>query len=130
MSTHKPIPKKIRIEVWEKYNHHCAYCGCHIEYKDMQVDHVENVYVNCEMKQEKTLDEINDIKNLMPSCRQCNFYKSTFDLEEFRERLTTTLIENLSKTFQYKLAIKYGLIKEYIKPVIFYFEKENLKKEV
>lgn len=36
----KPIPKSVRKQVYAKYNGHCAYCGCELEYKDMQVDHV------------------------------------------------------------------------------------------
>lgn len=36
----KPIPKHIRQKVYEKYDGHCAYCGCKLEYKDMQVDHI------------------------------------------------------------------------------------------
>lgn len=36
--TRKPIPKNIRKQVYEKYNGHCAYCGCKLDYKDMQVD--------------------------------------------------------------------------------------------
>lgn len=123
MSQHKPIPKAKRIEVWNKYNHHCAYCGCLLEYKDMQIDHIDSVYVHCETKKEKTLNEINEINNLIPSCRQCNFYKSTFTIEEFRERLSVVLMKNLQKTFQYRLALKYGLIEENIKPIKFYFEK-------
>ena len=43
MSKHKTIPKKIRLELYEKYNNKCAYCGCDLEYKDMQVDHVKSV---------------------------------------------------------------------------------------
>ena len=35
----KTIPKKIRQIVYDKYNGHCAYCGCELEYKDMQIDH-------------------------------------------------------------------------------------------
>ena len=129
MATHKQIPKKIRIKIWEKYDHHCAYCGCHLKYKDMQVDHIESVYAQCDYKKEKTLNEINDINNLMPSCRECNFYKSTFTIEKFRERLTNVLMKNLQKTFQYRLALKYGLIKENIKPIEFYFEKEIKDKQ-
>lgn len=123
MSKHKPVSKKIRIKLYEKYNHKCAYCGCDIEYNDMQVDHVKSVYVNTDINKQKTLDEINDINNLLPCCRQCNFYKSTFDLEAFRKRLTTTMIENLYKNFNYKMALKYNLINEDIKPVKFYFER-------
>jgi len=127
----KAIPKHIRQKVHKKYNGHCAYCGCEIEYKDMQVDHIVSVFANeCyEMGDKKPIsdiltdDELNSIENYMPACRQCNFYKSTFDLETFRERLSTTLYENLKNNFNYKLLIKYGLIKENIKPVVFYFEK-------
>jgi len=123
MSQHKPIPKEKRIEVWNKYNHHCAYCGCQLKYKDMQIDHIDSIYVHCEYKKEKTLDEINEINNLMPTCRQCNFYKSTFDIETFRDRLTNVMLKNLQKNFSYRLALKYGLIEENIKPIKFYFEK-------
>lgn len=69
------------------------------------------------------------LENYMPACRQCNFYKSTFDLETFRSRLTEVMIKNLQKEFNYKLAIKYGLIIENIKPVQFYFEKLNKEAE-
>ena len=46
MSKHKAIPKRVRLEVYEKCNHRCAYCGCELEYKDMQVDHVKSIYSN------------------------------------------------------------------------------------
>ena len=36
----KAIPKSIRMTVYQKCDGHCAYCGCDLEYKDMQVDHV------------------------------------------------------------------------------------------
>ena len=41
---HKPIPKDVRIALYEKYNHRCAYCGCELKYKDMQVDHITAKY--------------------------------------------------------------------------------------
>ena len=122
------ISKKIREEVYRKYDGHCAYCGREIAYKDMQVDHIDSLYVHCDYKKENTLDEINDIDNLMPSCKQCNLYKSTFDLETFRDRLTSVMLKNLQKTFQYRLALKYGLIEENIKPIEFYFEKQENKR--
>jgi len=34
------VSKAMRQNVYNKYNGHCAYCGCHINYKDMQVDHI------------------------------------------------------------------------------------------
>lgn len=33
------MKKEDRIKVWEKYGHHCAYCGKEIKFEDMQVDH-------------------------------------------------------------------------------------------
>lgn len=123
MSIHKAIPKKKRLLVYEKYNHHCAYCGCDLEYKDMQVDHIESVYKHTDYKQDMTWSEMNDIQNLMPSCRACNYYKGSSSIEIFRKKLSNTLISNLRKSFDYRLALKYGLIKENIKPIKFYFEK-------
>ncbi len=123
MSKHKSISKKIRELVYKKCNGHCAYCGCKLEYKDMQVDHIESVWVSCEWQKTKTLDEINDIGNLMPSCRMCNFYKSSSSLEKFRKNLTDVLMPNVRKPFDYRLALKYGLVKETVKPVTFYYEK-------
>jgi 5-methylcytosine-specific restriction endonuclease McrA len=115
----KPIPKKIREQVYNKYGGHCAYCGCPLEYKDMQVDHIESVYTSSLLKK-----EVNDsIENYMPSCRMCNFYKSTSTIEQFRNNLKNMLMRNVRLPFDYRLALKYGLIKEDIKPIIFYFEK-------
>lgn len=118
----KPIPKMIRQKVYEKYNGHCAYCGCELECKDMQVDHVESVYLATECLGKAVDDSIN---NYMPSCRMCNYYKNTGTIESFRNRLTDTLMRNVRLTFDYRLALKYGLIKEYVKPIKFYFEQNE-----
>ena len=56
-------------------------------------------------------EQLNDISNFIPACRQCNLYKSTFELEEFR----------------YRLAVKYGLIEEKKRPIVFCFEKNGGK---
>lgn len=62
------------------------------------------------------------IDNQMPSCAVCNINKHSDTLENFRK-----LIENFPRTLnetkvQYRMAKKYGLIIENIKPVVFYFE--------
>ena len=117
------IPKELRQQVYEKYNGHCAYCGCELEYKDMQVDHVDSVY-----KAESLNKQIdNSLDNLNPSCRSCNFYKSIDNIEKFREHIETSLIKKLHKDFNYKMLVKYGLVKEDLHKVRFYFEK--LKEE-
>lgn len=121
----KSIPKKIRQQVFDKYKGHCAYCGCILEYKDMQVDHIDSVY-RAEYHG-KEMDE--SIKNYMPSCRACNFYKSTFSIEEFRNNIQNKLIRKLQKDFNYKMLVKYEMIHESFKPVVFYFEQADKESE-
>lgn len=87
MSKHKAIPKRTRMKLHEKYNSRCAYCGCLLEYKDMQIDHKKSVYVNSDIRQLMSDKELYAEDNLLPTCRQCNFYKSSMDIEKFRERL-------------------------------------------
>lgn len=123
MSKHKAISKKVRIALYEKYNHRCAYCGCEMEYKDMQIDHIESVYRNNDIAQTMSEEEMYDESNFLPTCRQCNFYKSTFTVEQFRQRLKEVMMPNLQKDFRYRLAAKYGLIEETSKNVKFYFEE-------
>ena len=93
----KAIPKKKRIELYEEYNHRCAYCGCAMTYEDMQVDHVESIYLHTDVKNDRTDEELNDEGNLLPACRQCNYYKSTMPIEKFRDQIRTSLIDNLKK---------------------------------
>ncbi len=118
MPKRKHISKSTRLKVYEKYKGHCAYCGCELALKEMQVDHIQSVY---------WYDGANDIENYNPACRMCNFYKSTMSVEDFREQLGK-ILSRLEKVFIFRLAKKYGLIREIKEPVIFYFEKENLKK--
>ncbi len=127
MSKHKQIPKKTRAMLYEKYNHRCAYCGCEMKYEDMQVDHIKSVYAYTDVTKRMTEKEMYSEDNLMPACRQCNFYKSSYTLEDFRERLTTSLWNNLRKNFNYCLLIKYGLIEEKPKLIKFYFEEMREK---
>jgi len=108
------MKKKLRLKVWHKYNEHCAYCGCKLEYKKMQVDHIDAKY----------LGGANDINNYNPSCRGCNFYKSTFTIEGFRKQLIT-LHERLFKIFIVKMAIRYGILTYKPFDEKFYFEKQN-----
>lgn len=109
----KTIPKHIRQKIYEKYNGHCAYCGCELEYKNMQVDHINPVYWH---------NGSDDIGNFNPSCRMCNFYKSTYTVEKFRERIES-LHGRLEKIFISRLARRFGIIQERSEPIVFFFEK-------
>lgn len=123
---HKPIPKRIREAVYAKYDGHCAYCGCEIEYRQMQVDHVKSLYWNSidnhfvdnpDIVQDDSLD------NLMPSCRQCNYYKAEADIENFRSKIHNILERTCRDSFQVRLAIKHGILEYKPWDGKFYFEK-------
>lgn len=63
-----------------------------------------------------------NIDNQMPSCASCNINKHSMSLEEFR-KLIQGFMKHLNElNTQYKIAKRYGLVKENIKPVVFYFE--------
>jgi hypothetical protein len=154
--------KQQREIIYNKFDGHCAYCGCLLE-KGWHVDELLPVrrkykYVNSHWKNKITGDKVPilqetdkrdehvwipskyvangcehperfHIDNQVPACAVCNINKHSDTLEDFRK-----LIENFPRTLketkvQYRMAIKYGLIIEDIKPVVFYFESvgKNIK---
>lgn len=115
MTARKHISKSTRLKVYEKYDGHCAYCGCKLDLQKMQVDHIESVY---------WYNGANDIENYNPACRMCNFYKSTRTVEDFKKALGK-LLSGLEKVFIFRLAVKYGLIQKTDNPIEFYFERQN-----
>ena len=118
---HKRIPKKTRELVLNKYGGKCAYCGCDLTLSNMQVDHIKSVYNSC-IENGYVYIQDDSFENLNPSCRQCNFYKGTLNIEQFRNKIKTILYETCQNTFQAKLAKKLGMMKvtQFDK---FYFEK-------
>ncbi len=86
----------------------------------MQVDHIIP-YRNIKHKK-NTAEEIEDISNLNPSCRMCNYYKRARGLESMRRDIKR-LNKQLERSFDYRLAKRYGLINEIDKPIVFYYEQ-------
>lgn len=116
MTKRKKFTKQERRQVYDKFNGHCAYCGCEITLQQMQADHVEPL----------ELGGKDDISNLYPSCRSCNHYKHTLTLERFRDALERMPNVLMRDNVTYKNAVRFGLIKHPIEPkVIFYFERSN-----
>ncbi len=64
-----------------------------------------------------------NIDNQMPACASCNINKHSGSLEEFRELIQGFMKHLNGVNTQYKIAKRYGLVKEDIKPVVFYFEQ-------
>lgn len=62
------------------------------------------------------------IDNQMPACASCDINKHSMSLEDFRS-LIAGFMKHLNEiNTQYKIAKRYGLVREDIKPVVFYFE--------
>lgn len=116
----KTIPKKVRIDVYNKYDGHCAYCGEKIEYKDMQVDHL---IPRRNWGNKYTEEQIECFNNYMPSCRKCNHYKRAHSLKTFRKYIEEIPRKLSRDSYIYKIGKKYGLLKEYPQKIKFYFEK-------
>jgi 5-methylcytosine-specific restriction endonuclease McrA len=153
------MKKSDRQKIFDKYDGHCAYCGCELT-KGWHVDellpvrrkykHIDahwkhkitgeislsyggvrrnyNDWIHVKSKQIPNGCEYPErlvIENQMPTCASCNINKHSMSLEEFR-----SLIEGFMKHLnelntQYKIAKRYGLVKEDIKPIVFYFEIKN-----
>jgi len=129
-----------RLAIYNKFERHCAYCGEKITYEEMQVDHVipkrnfvhsiENDKNGQEAKFIKVPDflrhlnekDSNHSDNLFPTCRSCNNRKSTLSLESFRSEIAEQVNRLNKYSTAYRLAKRYGLLREQIKPVVFYFE--------
>jgi hypothetical protein len=84
--------------------------------------HVQNKWRVPEFLNHLTDKDLNHSDNLMPSCRICNNWKATHSLETFRNEIAEQLIRLHKYSPNYRLAQRYGLIKEVPKKIIFYFE--------
>ena len=110
----KALSKDMRAQVYAMYGGHCAYCGKEIDIAEMQVDHVQAVYLGGK----------DELANYRPACRQCNFYKSTMSVEGLREQLGL-IPGRLEKLLTFRLALAHGLVRITGKPVKFYFEEHG-----
>lgn len=109
----KKLNKKERMLIYEKCNGHCAYCGCDLKFSEMQVDHIMPLRRN----------GADSIENMLPACRKCNHYKSTYTLEEFRELLDTLHGRMLQRNANYNTLVRFGIVSISTSPIQFYFEK-------
>lgn len=116
MTNRKNISKNIRAQVLSKYDGHCAYCGKILDLKSLRVDHLHPHYRGGK----------DHIDNYMPSCYQCNFYKSTHTLDDFREKLMS-LHERITQPFIARLGMQYGIVAINQFDGKFYFEKVDKK---
>ena len=96
------ISTKERNEFYKMYNGRCAYCGAHVTFRGMQIDHKIPLVINGEDTKE----------NMLPACRMCLTMKGNSNVESFRK--------NVFLTIKLHTGISY--------PVSFYFERVGVNK--
>jgi len=133
--------KKDREIIFNKFGGRCAYCGCELQ-KGWHVDELLPIVRLKNHRRNKDGSPITDknynyvfditikyperlnINNQMPACPSCNINKHSMSLEEFRSLIQNFITSLNRDSTQYKIAKRYGLIKEIIRPVVFYFEQQ------
>lgn len=116
----KQLTKEEREQVYNKCNGHCAYCGCELPYKKMQVDHV----VAFNLIQDENTESM---LNYLPACRSCNHYKHTLTIEGLRSMLEKIPDRLQRDNVTYQIGVRYGLIEPKSHKVEFYFEKLGIE---
>lgn len=124
------MKKADRQRVFDKFNGHCAYCGCLLEggwHVDelLPVIRIHEYNKNTgKFRSTGTCRHPERLKfdNQMPSCPSCNINKHSMSLEQFRELIKGFMHHLNHVNTQYKIAKRYGLVTENDKDVIFYFE--------
>lgn len=155
------MKKADRQLIFDKYDGHCAYCGCELEngwhvdellpvkrkYKYVSAhwhnsDTKENLYIlpdgtdrtkwkyiGSKYVQDGYENPENfNLDNQMPACASCNINKHSLSLEEFRSLIGGFMKHLNEVSTQYKIAKRYRLVREDIRPVEFYFEREERHK--
>lgn len=105
--------------IFKKYDGRCAYCGVKIKRDTFHVDHIIPLKRHSYPPQNVSI--LNKIENYNPSCALCNTSKNSFTVDEWRAELLKKM-EILNRETKYILLKRFGLVKEVIRPIIFYFE--------
>ncbi|MDE9484040.1 HNH endonuclease [Xenorhabdus bovienii] len=128
------LTKKQRAVIREKFGGRCAYCGHELPATGWHADHAEPVerlskFVRDERGFGKFIPtgemmrpENDTIENMMPSCRSCNIYKHSLDIETFRSAITRELQNSINRTQCLRTGQRLGILKLDAAPIVFWFE--------
>ena len=120
----KFMNKKEREIVFNKYEGRCAYCGYELQ-KGWHVDHIIPLQRNesdLNISRYNKIRGENSLHNYFPACRQCNIWKSTYSIEQFRAEVASQLAKVNRYSCNYRNAKRFGLVAEVQKEIVFHFE--------
>ncbi len=112
MEKRRKLTRLERKLIYDKMNGHCAYCGCKLDIKAMQVDHIEPL----------SRGGADELRNMFPSCRSCNHFKDGMTIEGLREAVEKWTDILMRDSVTYRNAVRFGLILPNPHQVLFYFE--------
>jgi len=124
------LTKAQRTVLHGKYDGLCSYCGNALGAR-WHADHIEPVMRRSKWVRgqgfvptgELDWPERDKLSNFNPSCAPCNLYKGSLSLESWRHAIQhlSDLLPRDSSPFRH--ALRFGLVVETRKPVVFYFER-------
>jgi len=100
-------------------------------FRGWHVDHIQAIRRNDSDESIERMNKIrtiplvrgqNSIENYNPACRQCNIWKSTYNIEQFRKEVAEQIKRLNDYNANYRNAKRYGLIVETNIEVKFHFE--------
>ena len=107
-----------RKEIYDKYDGRCAYCGIELDLCNMQIDHIK--------PQASGDPYVHSVDNYNPSCPICNGWKHCDNIESFRRSIAQQVRKCRDYSRNFRMAERFGLVKEIEKPIIFYFETRKV----
>lgn len=119
--------------IFNKYGGKCAYCGCEL-IQGWHIDHINPIRRNESDENIERYNQLrkipikrgeNNLLNYNPACRQCNIWKSTYSIEQFRKEVSEQISRLNQYSANYRNAKRFGLVVETEKKIVFYFETFN-----
>ena len=109
--------KKVRKEIYNKYDGRCAYCGCVLK-GVFTIDHIEP-----KRRGSKGIYGLDKIENYNPCCYSCNSSKSVYTIEKWRNKLIEDVNRLRRDSSKYRILERFGILAQVEFELKFYFEK-------
>lgn len=121
--------KTQRAEVKRRFDGRCAYCGELLSDR-WHADHQHPITrisqwvdgVGFQPTGEILRPDMDTLDNIFPACIACNMDKGGYHLEQWRDRLSRTVEVLMRDAPAYRMARRFGLVRETGAPIAFHFE--------
>ena len=131
--------KSVRKIIKDRSNGRCYYCGEQLD-RLFHMDHFFPKNKKHWLKNEKlmmktfengncpiNLTDIDDLRNMVPSCPRCNFWKSTLLVSAFRGSISNIVGKLLKYNNKFNMAVSYNMVHISHDSLVFYFETDEMK---